>query len=1778
MFREFPHPRPSRLVCFLTLFLVIANSFVYLPPNHLPSSLYRKTEKRLPGLSAEDRGKKNARSPGPAPRSTTRPTPEPAHQALAVEAYGNLPRSFEANRGQTQSEIKFLSRGPGYGISLSSTEATFHLTKLSRKRPVSKAFPSAETLAAQEPTTQTSDVTMTMPHSNRVPRVEGLGELPGSSNYLIGTDPEGWQINVPNYAKVKYTDVYPGIDLIYYGNQRQLEYDFVVAPGATPKSIRLAFRGVQKTHIDVHGDLVLRVAGGEIRQLKPVVYQERSGVKEYLEGRYLLKGIHEVGFEIAEYDASKPLVIDPVLIYSSFLGGSGNDFGHAVAVDDFGNVYLAGETTSNNFPIRNSFQSVKRGDTNAFVTKINAAGSEVLYSTYLGGSAQDRAYAIAVNSAGHVYLTGSTSSTDFPTLNPIQPELSTQFPSGGVDVFITKLNAGGSGLMFSTYLGGSGFDFGYGIAVDSSGNTYATGVAMEGLPTTTQTFQLNFNGHFEAFITKLSPSGTQILYSTYLGGRDNDIGGAIAVDASENAYITGYTQSSLDFPLRNALQQQFGGGISDAFVAKIPTLTAPFAFSLDSFDDENGGVPAPSYSNFSNWNVIAGQVDLQSNPFNSNDNLIVNLDVAPPQGATIETKSPLTLSPGTYRLRFDVAIRTVTDSVTVRIGNVFSETFFGSSGLFTTVVRDIPISTQMSAKLSFEFAGGQGSGIYLDNVSVFERNGREYVTFLGGNEDEDARTSYSPGIKVDGAGNAYVTGITASIDFPTVDAIQPALAGGTDVFVSKLNPAGSALVYSTYLGGSGDDAGNDIAIDPGGNAYVVGNTMSTNFLVKNAVQQTFGGETQLGGDGFITKFNATGDGVIYSTYLGGTGTDIAKGVAIDAFGNALVTGYTGSANFPLANPLQATSGGPWDAFFLKVPFLTGTGLPDVFQVSPNVAGNTGIVTFELQGENFIGLSASVKIVRPGTNELQALKTTVKGPAIILAAFDLTGALTGRWDMTVEFSNGHSEHLPQAITIVAGGQPRIWIDLIGPRVVRSGRRQIYQVVVGNSGEVDAFQVPVWIKTQKDLAGRIMVPLEHPPVPTPSPVDWSTIPQTLETETDSTTPLLIPYLPANSTRAIPIEVTPGLQPFNVEVWANRPLLSHLSIQNPDAAFDCLKDLTRFFIEEAIDKALPVDCLEQSGRFGRQQLLDISLSAVTGDAKYFSYTQFVYGLVSVVVACLRDVPVLKPIVIALKIIEDAAKGIVLGEILSECISAFLPIVTPSHPNIINVVEAFDPNDKFGPVGVGPPRHVLGSEPLRYAVYFENKATATAPAQEVVVTDQLDANLLDLNSFRFGPLSFGDRRLIPIGGTDFVTDVDLRPSKSLIVRVSGKLDTSSGLLTWRFVSLDPATGLPTTDPLAGFLPPNVNPPEGDGNILFTVSPKKDLPTGTVISNSASIVFDENSAIQTPTWSNTLDNSPPASRVHPLPATQSSASFNVQWSGMDAGAGISDYTIYVSDNGGPFTPWLTSSGTQATFVSNANHTYSFFSVARDKAGNAEVVKTAAEASTQIVSIANIGGRVTLGGNALGNVTMTLSGSRSATDSTDAAGDYSFADLPAGSYTVTPSKTNYTFHPNNLTFNDLGGNQTANFAATVIPGAPILISEETSTRAIAIDSVLWLRDPFQVNSPVPFALDRRTRIMLFAMNFELQPGENISLVTADAEDASHRIYPLSVEYAGTVPGFTWLSCVVVRLHDDMSDMGDVLVRIKVRGVPSNRVRLGIGHNGGGPPDDLDAAPTPARRP
>jgi hypothetical protein len=777
-------------------------------------------------------------------------------------AFGLLPLSFEVNQGQTDGQVRFLSRGSGYSLFLTSNEAVLSL-KPSRQRkgavthprlqnktgPLGIArgsdwFSAPSAKSVDEKSEEGAILHMKLVGANPSPRVTGLEELPGKSNYFIGNDPAKWRTNVPTYAKVRYENVYSGIDLVYYGNQRQLEYDFVVAPGADPRAIRLAIQsrdreGAVPLRIDGQGDLVLEAEGSELRLHQPVIYQEISGARQSVGGNFVIQGGpsdasaqeggRQVGFEVARYDASKPLIIDPVLSYSTYLGGSRYDEGSGIAVDSSGNAYVTGVTDSPNFPTANAFQAVWGNSTcgtssttppcyaDAFVTKLNANGSALVYSTYLGGAGSDGGSGIAVDSSGNAYVTGVTGSPNFPTANAFQAK-----GGGSSDAFVTKLNATGSALVYSTYLGGSDVDQGTGIAVDSSGNAYVTGITLSTNYPTANAFQPAHGGGdcgggqvhyytfpcYDAFVTKLNPAGSALVYSTYLGGSGDDWGRGIAVDSSGNAYVTGITLST-NYPTANAFQATPGGG------------TCPAGFAM---------VPC-------------------------HDAFVTKLNAA-------------------------------------------------------------------------------GSALV-------------YSTYLGGSSGDCGL-----GIAVDSSGNAYVTGDTSSTNFPTANAFQAAFGGGPpylsggvlflhkDAFVTKLNAAGSVLVYSTYLGGSDDDDGQRIAVDSSGNAYVTGETSSTNFPTANAFQAAKGGDW----DAFVTKLNAAGSALIYSTYLGGSFGDCGTGIAVDSSGNAYVTGSTQSPNFPTANPFQAATSGP---FVTKFPAVTAgaTCTYSLSSTSPwaTAAGGAGAV-------------------------------------------------------------------------------------------------------------------------------------------------------------------------------------------------------------------------------------------------------------------------------------------------------------------------------------------------------------------------------------------------------------------------------------------------------------------------------------------------------------------------------------------------------------------------------------------------------------------------------------------------------------------------------------------------------------------------------------------------------------------------------------------------------------------------------------------------------------------
>src|SRR6266403_2740135 len=374
---------------------------------------------------------------------------EPATQARLTDAYRALPFSFEPNLGQSDARVKFLARPRGISVFLTSTD-----TVLSTGRTA---------------------VRMQLVGANSAARIEGLDALPGRSHSFIGRDPGRWRTNVPTYARVAYRDIYPGIDLVYYGTQeRQLEYDFVVGPGADPRAIRLTFDGVDRLELNGTGDLMLHVGDTSLRFGKPLVYQRSEGARRKVAGRWAFENRTTVGFHVGSYDARRPLVIDPTIVLATYVGGGLTDQAFAIALDASANVYLAGNTNSADFPTTvGAFQSTPGVGVDAFVVKLNSAFTARTYSTYLGGTTGDDAgRGIAVDATGNAYVTGFTASTDFPTT---PGAFQTAFGGGVFDAFVVKLNPAGSALVYGTYLGGAGSDVGLGIAIDTGQNAYVTG-------------------------------------------------------------------------------------------------------------------------------------------------------------------------------------------------------------------------------------------------------------------------------------------------------------------------------------------------------------------------------------------------------------------------------------------------------------------------------------------------------------------------------------------------------------------------------------------------------------------------------------------------------------------------------------------------------------------------------------------------------------------------------------------------------------------------------------------------------------------------------------------------------------------------------------------------------------------------------------------------------------------------------------------------------------------------------------------------------------------------------------------------------------------------------------------------------------------------------------------------------------------------------------------------------------------------------------------------------
>lgn len=791
------------------------------------------------------------------PGAAARPGLTAGGAEFAQRSLSALPWRFEQNRGQAPAGTAFIARGANYQVLIGPAGPVMRFRRADGKP---------------------GQLGTVIRGGNRRAAISGEQPTAARANYLIGNQPDKWLENVPGFSRVRYSNVYPSIDLIFYGNEKNLEFDFEVKPGGDPKRISLTWTGAGKVRKDADGNLIIDTPAGEVRWAKPIIYQSLKGNRTEIAGGFRLNN-NVASFDIARYDPSGTLVIDPTVAFATFIGGPGNESVHGLALDSNGNIIVAGVTSSTNLPTistvvqpgyNGSTQDTITGD--AFIASLQPSGSAVNWITYLGGSADDLAYGVAVDSSNNIYITGMTNSTNFPVKNAAY---GTFLGAGGNklnplgDAFLTKLNSAGQ-LVYSTYFGGSADDWGTAVTVDNSGDAYIAGWTLStNLPVGASSYQKGYKGNGgnpdycsgcgpvittgDAFAAKFDPNG-KFLWTTYIGGTLDDFASAIAVDKTGNVYVAGTTQSS-NFPVSaGAFQTTYGG---ESTVQAQPNIHMGDAFVVKL--DPNGA------------NLLYGTYLGGSGDDGAYGLAIDSSGDAYVTGATVSPNFPVT-------------------------AGAFQSTFKGPST--APIVSNHP---------TFVYGDAFVAKLNPTGTALL------YATYFGGSGDDCGQA-----IAIDSNGNAYITGQTASHDFPiTAGATQATYSGSGgenyavgDAFLFQLDPKGATELYGTYLGGNQDDAAAAIAIDGSGDAWIAGYTLSQNFpATRGAFQSVYNGNNRLGipyGDAFVAKFSGlsaisnapsiTPGGVVpvYST-----ATSLQPGAWFSIYGNNLATATTvWNGNFP----------------------------------------------------------------------------------------------------------------------------------------------------------------------------------------------------------------------------------------------------------------------------------------------------------------------------------------------------------------------------------------------------------------------------------------------------------------------------------------------------------------------------------------------------------------------------------------------------------------------------------------------------------------------------------------------------------------------------------------------------------------------------------------------------------------------------------------------------------------------------------------------------------------
>jgi hypothetical protein len=969
--------------------------------------------------------------------------------ARASEAAGRLPLAFEANRGQTDARVTFLSRGRRYTMFLTRDGAVLSLNGTALE--------------------------MTVVGGNPRSAITGVDRLSGTSSYFIAKDPASWHVDVPSYGTVRYAEIYPGVDLLFHGsNQRQLEYDFVIGASVDPRIVRLRFRGAQHLTIDETGALVIHTASGDVIERAPVAYQDIKGARRRVDVRYEMRGKHEVGFRVAPYDRRRPLTIDPVLVYSTFLGGAGFDQANAVALDTAGNVYVAVESSSPDFP-KTFGTPAARG---TFVTKFSPSGNALIYSAYIGGA--DEAAAIALDRSGSAYITGRVCSNNLPTVNAFQTALAGSASFGvDCDAFVIKLSPAGDAIVYSTYLGGYCGDTGHGIGVDAAGNTYVAGdtggnypcseCAAAGFPVV-NALQPAPGGLQDAFVAKLDPTGSRLLFSTYLGGPADDIAWHMALDPAGNVYVGGGTRSS-NFPTVNPIHPCGSG--QDAFVTKLTPGGDALVYSTcvgGDFDEEAIGLAIDA----SGAAYITGQTGSLDFP-------------------SVNAFQPAKAGLGGGRDAFVTKLSPAGDSI------VYS-TFLGGSlpdiGMAIAVdpagnayVTGQAVSPDFPTVNPIQATKRSSGDVFITRVSA-AGDSLTYSTYLGGSGfSGQTQDDFGMGIAVDGAGNAYVVGLTSSADFPTVNAFQPTEGGapGFDGFLAKIAPgvpAPAPPVASAGIDGTVPEgwlvmldgaASFDPNIDPltyrweqiGGPAVTLSNA--------SAMRPTFTAPGVLPGGATLTFRLTVNDGTIASApdTVNITVTNINQAPVADAGPDQTVRA---------GSPVTLDGRGTFDADGDRLISLwIQTVGPEVTLSDPSVlqptftAPSTGGVTLRFLllvndgAEDAGDAGDEVQIVVVTANQAPTANAGSDQTVDEGATVTLTAAASADPDGDrITYSWTQLSGLPVTLVDPASAQPRF----AAPSVGAVGATLVFQVIVGDgtvTGAPDTVTITVRDANQPPSCG-------------------------------------------------------------------------------------------------------------------------------------------------------------------------------------------------------------------------------------------------------------------------------------------------------------------------------------------------------------------------------------------------------------------------------------------------------------------------------------------------------------------------------------------------------------------------------------------------------------------------------------------------------------------------------------------------------------------------------------